>query len=131
MLADMSRRSPLRIGIGGPVGSGKTALVDALCKTMRERYRLGVITNDIFTREDMEFLVRSQALTPDRIIGVQTGGGPHTPPRRNAARKLDAPGGAPGPPPGLGPVFLWRGGGNTCARPQPESCSPAPFMNLP
>jgi urease accessory protein len=62
---------PLRIGIGGPVGSGKTALVDGLCKTMRERYRLGVITNDIFTREDMEFLVRSQALTADRIIGVR------------------------------------------------------------
>ena len=66
--------SPLRIGIGGPVGSGKTALVDALCKAMRERYRLGVITNDIFTREDMEFLVKSQALPDDRIIGVQTGG---------------------------------------------------------
>ena len=66
-------RKPLRIGIGGPVGSGKTALVDALCKTMRERYRLGVITNDIFTREDMEFLVRSEALPSDRIIGVQTG----------------------------------------------------------
>ena len=58
-------KTPLRIGIGGPVGSGKTALVDALCKAMRDRYRLGVITNDIFTREDMEFLVRSQAL-PDR-----------------------------------------------------------------
>src|SRR5262249_56756739 len=69
-------RSPVRIGIGGPVGSGKTALVDALCKTMREQYRLGVITNDIFTREDMEFLVRSQALPDDRIIGVQTGGLP-------------------------------------------------------
>ena len=63
------RKSPLRIGIGGPVGSGKTALVDALCKTMRERYRLGVITNDIFTREDMEFLIRSQALPDHHIIG--------------------------------------------------------------
>ena len=64
------RRSPLRIGIGGPVGSGKTALVDSLCKRMRDRYQLGVVTNDIFTREDMEFLVRSQALPDDYIIGV-------------------------------------------------------------
>src|SRR2546427_11477637 len=70
--------TPVRIGIGGPGGSGKTALVDALCKAMRDRYQLGVITNDIFTREDMEFLVKSEALTPDRIIGVQTGGCPHS-----------------------------------------------------
>src|SRR5258705_4863445 len=82
---------PLRLGIGGPVGSGKTALVDALCKTMREQYRLGVITNDIFTREDMEFLVRSEALPPDRIIGVQTGGGPHTPPPPGATLELLPP----------------------------------------
>src|SRR5207244_9171481 len=68
----MTRNGPLRIGIGGPVGSGKTALVDSLCKAMRAQYRLGVITNDIFTREDMEFLVKSEALTPERIIGVQT-----------------------------------------------------------
>src|SRR5712664_1410676 len=81
----MAQKSPLRIGIGGPVGSGKTALVDSLCKTMRERYRLGVITNDIFTREDMEFLVKSEALTPDRIIGVQTGGCPHTAIREDAS----------------------------------------------
>ena len=74
----MSRDAAVRLGIGGPVGSGKTALVDVLCKRMRDRYQLGVVTNDIFTREDMEFLVRSQALTPDRIIGVQTGGCPHT-----------------------------------------------------
>src|SRR5260221_9677565 len=82
---------PLRIGIGGPVGSGKTALVDALCKTMRDRYKLGVITNDIFTREDMEFLVRSQALPSDRIIGVQTGGGPHPAIPKDAAMELHAP----------------------------------------
>jgi urease accessory protein len=67
-------KSPLRIGIGGPVRSGKTTLVDSLCKTMRERYRLGVVTNDIFTREDMEYLVLSKALPDDSIIGVQTGG---------------------------------------------------------
>src|SRR6186997_2797694 len=85
----MTRR-PLRIGIGGPVGSGKTALVDALCKAMRQEYRLGVITNDIFTREDMEFLVRSGALTPDRIIGVQTGGCPHTAIREDASLNFDA-----------------------------------------
>ena len=84
------RQGPLRIGIGGPVGSGKTALVDALCKTMRDRYRLAVITNDIFTREDMEFLVRSEALTPDRIIGVQTGGCPHTAIREDASLNFDA-----------------------------------------
>jgi len=83
-------KNPLRIGIGGPVGSGKTALVDALCKTMRERYRLGVVTNDIFTREDMEFLVRSQALPDDRIIGVQTGGCPHTAIREDASMNFDA-----------------------------------------
>src|SRR5262245_8485082 len=83
-------KSPLRIGIGGPVGSGKTALVDSLCKAMREYYRLGVITNDIFTREDMEFLVRSQALSEDRIIGVQTGGCPHTAIREDASMNFDA-----------------------------------------
>src|SRR4030081_3120004 len=81
---------PVRIGIGGPVGSGKTALVDALCKAMRDRYRLGVITNDIFTREDMEFLVRSEALTADRIIGVQTGGCPHTAIREDASMNFEA-----------------------------------------
>src|ERR687891_881152 len=86
----MSRKAPLRIGIGGPVGSGKTALVDALCKAMRDRYRLGVITNDIFTREDMEFLVRSEALPPERIIGVQTGGCPHTAIKEDASMNFDA-----------------------------------------
>ena len=83
-------KGPLRIGIGGPVGSGKTALVDSLCKTMRDRYRLGVVTNDIFTREDMEFLVRSEALAADRIIGVQTGGCPHTAIREDASMNFDA-----------------------------------------
>jgi urease accessory protein len=65
-------RKPLKIGVGGPVGSGKTALLDCLCKSMRDSYELGVVTNDIFTREDMEFLTRSKALTADRIIGVET-----------------------------------------------------------
>src|SRR6187200_3039829 len=71
-------RKPLKIGVGGPVGSGKTALLDCLCKSMRDRYQLGVVTNDIFTREDMEFLMRSQALPSERIIGVETVGCPHT-----------------------------------------------------
>jgi urease accessory protein len=84
------RQKPLRIGIGGPVGSGKTALVDALCRAMRDRYRIAVITNDIFTREDMEFLVRSEALAADRIIGVQTGGGPHTAIREDASMNFEA-----------------------------------------
>jgi len=82
--------TPVRLGIGGPVGSGKTALVDALCKRMRGDYKLGVITNDIFTREDMEFLVRSDALSADRIIGVQTGGCPHTAIREDASMNFDA-----------------------------------------
>src|SRR5437667_4977191 len=86
----MAGPSPVRVGIGGPVGSGKTALVDSLCKAMRAQYRLGVITNDIFTREDMEFLVKSEALTPDRIIGVQTGGCPHTAIREDASMNFDA-----------------------------------------
>src|SRR5262249_62397648 len=101
---------PVRIGIGGPVGSGKTALVDALCKTMRARYRLGVITNDIFTREDMEFLVRSQALPDDRIIGVQTGGCPHTANRGDAAMNFDAPEEASESHPGPDIAFPGAGG---------------------
>src|SRR3954471_13834498 len=111
---------PLRIGIGGPVGSGKTALVDALCKAMREAYRLGVITNDIFTREDMEFLVRSEALSPDRIIGVQTGGCPHTAIREDASMNLDALDEMTTRHPALDIVFLESGGDNLAASFSPE-----------
>ena len=111
---------PVRIGIGGPVGSGKTALVDALCKAMRERYRLGVITNDIFTREDMEFLVRSEALTPDRIIGVQTGGCPHTAIREDASMNFEALDDMSARHPGLDIVFLESGGDNLAASFSPE-----------
>ena len=111
---------PVRIGIGGPVGSGKTALVDALCKVMRERYRLGVITNDIFTREDMEFLVRSEALTPDRIIGVQTGGCPHTAIREDASMNFEALDAMSARHPGLDVVFLESGGDNLAASFSPE-----------
>jgi urease accessory protein len=111
---------PLRVGIGGPVGSGKTALVDALCKTMREQYRLAVITNDIFTREDMEFLVRSEALPPDRIIGVQTGGCPHTAIREDASLNFDALDEMTARHPGLDIVFLESGGDNLAASFSPE-----------
>ena len=111
---------PVRIGIGGPVGSGKTALVDALCKAMREQYRLGVITNDIFTREDMEFLVRSEALTPDRIIGVQTGGCPHTAIREDASMNFEALDSMSARHPGLDVVFLESGGDNLAASFSPE-----------
>ncbi|MGY6214635.1 urease accessory protein UreG [Methylolobus aquaticus] len=80
----------LRLGIGGPVGSGKTALVDALCKRMRERFDIAVVTNDIYTREDQQFLIRSQALPEDRILGVETGGCPHTAIREDASMNLAA-----------------------------------------
>jgi urease accessory protein len=113
-------RTPLRIGIGGPVGSGKTALVDALCKAMRAHYRLGVITNDIFTREDMEFLVRSEALAADRIIGVQTGGCPHTAIREDASMNFEALDEMSARHPDLEIVFLESGGDNLAASFSPE-----------
>jgi urease accessory protein len=82
--------SAFRIGIAGPVGSGKTALLDALCKAMRDRYQIAVVTNDIYTQEDAQFLVRSQALESDRIVGVETGGCPHTAIREDASINLVA-----------------------------------------
>jgi len=82
--------SAFRIGVAGPVGSGKTALVDALCKRLRDRFRLAVVTNDIYTQEDAQFLVRSQALDRDRILGVETGGCPHTAIREDASMNLAA-----------------------------------------
>ncbi len=86
----MSAKQVLRIGIGGPVGSGKTALVDALCKQMRDQYEIGVVTNDIYTKEDQQFLIRSQALPEERILGVETGGCPHTAIREDASMNLAA-----------------------------------------
>jgi len=83
-------RGPLRVGVGGPVGSGKTALVDALCKHMRDRYQIVVVTNDIYTKEDAQFLTRSGALAPERIEGVETGGCPHTAIREDASINLAA-----------------------------------------
>jgi urease accessory protein len=86
----MSEKHILRIGIGGPVGSGKTALVDALCKRMRNQFEIAVVTNDIYTREDQQFLIRSQALAEERILGVETGGCPHTAIREDASMNLAA-----------------------------------------
>src|SRR4051812_49968237 len=85
-----SSHGPLRVGVGGPVGSGKTALMDALCKALRGRYEIAAITNDIYTKWDAEYLVRSGALAPERIAGVETGGGPPTPPPADAAVNLAA-----------------------------------------
>ncbi|MBM0741238.1 urease accessory protein UreG [Phormidium sp. CLA17] len=82
--------SAFRVGVAGPVGSGKTALVDALCKALRDRYNLAVVTNDIYTQEDAQYLVRSQALSRDRILGVETGGCPHTAIREDASMNLAA-----------------------------------------
>lgn len=86
----MRSKPILRVGIGGPVGSGKTALVDALCKSMRDQFQIGVVTNDIYTREDQQFLIRSQALPEERILGVETGGCPHTAIREDASMNLAA-----------------------------------------
>ena len=90
MLDKAHTDQPLRVGVGGPVGSGKTALIDALCKTMRDQYRIGVVTNDIYTREDQQFLIRSEALEEQRILGVETGGCPHTAIREDASMNLSA-----------------------------------------
>ena len=113
-------RTPVRLGIGGPVGSGKTALVEALCTQMRANYEIGVITNDIFTREDMEFLVRSGALPAERIIGVQTGGCPHTAIREDASMNFDALDELTRRFPDLDLVFLESGGDNLAASFSPE-----------
>jgi urease accessory protein len=119
---------PLRIGIGGPVGSGKTALVDALCKAMRATYDIAVITNDIFTREDMEFLVRSEALAADRIVGVQTGGCPHTAIREDASMNFEALDEITVRHPALDIVFLESGGDNLAASFSPELVDAAIYV---
>jgi len=86
----MDNKQPLRVGVGGPVGSGKTALLDVLCKSMRDKYEIGVVTNDIYTQEDAKFLTNSNALDAKRIIGVETGGCPHTAIREDASMNLSA-----------------------------------------
>src|SRR5215475_11175647 len=113
-------RKPVKIGVGGPVGSGKTALLDRLCKVMRERYELAVITNDIFTKEDMEFLVRSNALPADRIAGVETGGCPHTAIREDASINFEAVDLMKERFPHLEILFLESGGDNLAASFSPE-----------
>ena len=110
----------VKIGIGGPVGSGKTALLDRLCKAMRDHYRMAVVTNDIFTREDMEFLIRSEALSADRIYGVQTGGCPHTAIREDASLNFEAIDQALSDHPDLELIFVESGGDNLAASFSPE-----------
>src|SRR6186997_1410045 len=115
-----SPNGPLRVGIGGPVGSGKTALMDALCKAMRETYDLAAITNDIYTKWDAEFLVRSGALAPERIAGVETGGCPHTAIREDASINLSAVAEMQKKFPALDLVLIESGGDNLAATFSPE-----------
>jgi urease accessory protein len=111
---------PLKIGVGGPVGSGKTALVEALCTRLRSGYSLAVITNDIYTREDAEFLTRRGVLPPDRILGVETGGCPHTAIREDASVNLEAVAVLLGRFPDLALLFIESGGDNLAATFSPE-----------
>ena len=110
----------LRVGIGGPVGAGKTTLVEALCKRMRGDYEIAVVTNDIYTHEDAEMLVRSQALSEDRIVGVETGGCPHTAIREDASMNMVAIEGLTTRFPELDVVILESGGDNLSATFSPE-----------
>ncbi len=121
MLNPMPRNKPvLRVGIGGPVGSGKTALMDALCKRLRDHYQIAAVTNDIYTREDAEFLIRSEALSADRIIGVETGGCPHTAIREDASMNLAAIDDLCARFPDLDLVLVESGGDNLAATFSPE-----------
>lgn len=116
----LSPHGPLRVGIGGPVGSGKTALMDALCKRLRADYDIAAITNDIYTKEDAEFLSRSGALAPERILGVETGGCPHTAIREDASINLAAIADLRTRFPALDIVLVESGGDNLAATFSPE-----------
>jgi urease accessory protein len=116
----ISPNGPLRVGVGGPVGSGKTALMDALCKRLRDEYDIAAITNDIYTKEDAEFLTRSGALSPDRILGVETGGCPHTAIREDASINLAAVAELRARFPALDVVLIESGGDNLAATFSPE-----------
>ena len=116
----MQWRGPLRVGVGGPVGSGKTALVERLCKTMRETYDIAVVTNDIYTKEDERLLVVAEALVPERIMGVETGGCPHTAIREDASINLEAVDRMLAKFPDADVVFIESGGDNLAATFSPE-----------
>ncbi len=116
----MHLSEPLRIGIGGPVGSGKTALLLSLCRQLRDLYSIAVVTNDIYTKEDAEFLTRNEALAPDRIIGVETGGCPHTAIREDASMNLEAIAQLCARFENLDIVFVESGGDNLAATFSPE-----------
>ncbi len=116
----MNDASPLRVGIGGPVGSGKTALTLALCRALRDKYQLGVVTNDIYTEEDAQFLVRNEALPAGRIIGVETGGCPHTAIREDASINLEAVARLNRAFRDLEIIFIESGGDNLAATFSPE-----------
>jgi len=113
-------KSPLRIGVGGPVGSGKTALLEVLCKTIRDQYNIAVVTNDIYTQEDAKILTRAEALEADRIIGVETGGCPHTAIREDASMNLAAVEELAERHKNLDVVFIESGGDNLSATFSPE-----------
>jgi len=119
-MAPSKGSSPLRVGIGGPVGSGKTALTLALCRALRDRYAIAVVTNDIYTEEDAQFLVRNEALAPERIIGVETGGCPHTAIREDASINLEAVARLNRRFPDLDLILIESGGDNLAATFSPE-----------
>ena len=114
------KKPALRLGIGGPVGSGKTALMKTLCSELRDKYDIAAITNDIYTREDAEFLLRHEALEPDRILGVETGGCPHTAIREDASMNLSAVAELQSRFPDLDVILIESGGDNLAATFSPE-----------